>query len=65
MFVLAVLSLAWKDWERKASNFPPEVAFHRRWIGGKYGNKPMHVLRERPNGNNLTEIEELSLKLLI
>ena len=25
--VLAVLSLAWKDWKRKASNFPPEVAF--------------------------------------
>ena len=22
-----MLSLAWKDWERKASNFPPEVAF--------------------------------------
>ena len=26
-FVLAVLSFAWKDWERKASNLPPEVAF--------------------------------------
>ena len=26
-FVLAVLSPAWKDWERKASNFPPEVTF--------------------------------------
>ena len=25
--VLAVLSLAWKDWKRKASNFPPAVAF--------------------------------------
>ena len=22
-----MLSFAWKDWERKASNFPPEVAF--------------------------------------
>ena len=22
-----MLSLAWKDWERKASHFPPEVAF--------------------------------------
>ena len=24
---MALLSFAWKDWERKASNFPPEVAF--------------------------------------
>ena len=22
-----MLSFAWEDWERKASNFPPEVAF--------------------------------------
>ena len=51
--VLAVLSLAWKDWKRKASNFPPEVAFqlypfhwftlykitsHRKTLAGKRDN---------------------------
>ena len=33
-----MLSLAWKDWKRKASNFPPEVAFQLysfHWVSQK------------------------------
>ena len=42
-----MLSLAWKDWERKASNFPPEVAFQWQLINAKRAR----VLGQHPTGN--------------
>ena len=47
------LSLTWKDWERKASNFPPEVTFQLYsfyWAGASLGNCRVSRLGGRGRG---------------